>query len=145
MKGAMLSRVITARSSSSHIGTAIVVLLTVGACGATEEDEDDSGITEPAQCEGATDRFWPDTADCDPACYTLVEGLIYDEERACYGQSPELTTPLACLRNGLAGASLSCHEVPELGQVMTSYYHPVIYEVFADCWMDRREGFPCTD
>ena len=141
----MLSRVITARSSSFHIGTALVVLLTVGACGATEEDQDDSGIIEPAQCEGATDRFWPDTADCDPACYTLVEGLIYDEERACYGQSPALTTPLACLRDGLSGASLSCYDVPELGQVMTLNSHSAIGGVFSGCGSNQREGFPCSN
>ena len=141
----MLSRVIIAKSKAVQLVTSLAVLLSLPACGTTEEDGNDSGSTEPVQCRNATDRFWPDTADCDPACYTLVEGLIYDEERACYGQSPELTTPLACLRDGLAGASLSCYEVPELGQVMTLYYYPVVYEVFPDCWMDRREGFPCTD
>ena len=141
----MLFRIVIAERVALHLATSLAILLSLSACGAIEEDQDDSGITEPALCEDATDRFWPDTADCDPACYTLVEGLIYDEERACYGRSPELTTPLACLRNGLAGASLSCYEVPELGQVMTLYYYPVVYEVFPDCWMDRREGFPCSN
>lgn len=141
----MLSRVITAASTSFRIGTALVVLLTVAACGATEEDEDDSGITEPARCEGATDRFWPDTADCDPACYTLVEGLIYDEERACYGQSPALTTPLACLRDGLSGASLSCVDVPELGKVMTTHVYFDIYEGFGSCQFELPQGFPCSN
>ena len=137
----------------------LTVLLGFAACGTTEdEDEQSLADTSPSQqdgtdgndgetegCSDATDRFWPDTADCDPACYTLVEGLIYDEERACYGPSPELTTPLACLRNGTSGASLSCYDVPELGQVMTLNSHSAIGGVFSGCGSNQREGFPCSN
>jgi hypothetical protein len=107
---------------------------------------DGSGTESDASgCEGATDRFWPDTADCDPACYHLVEGLMFDETRECYGPSAELSTPLACLRDGTAGASLSCHTVPGLGQVMTLNVYFSIGDVFDSCPMPRRPGFPCTE
>ena len=137
----------------------LTVLLGFAACGTTEdEDEQSLADTSPSQqdgtdgndgetegCSDATDRFWPDTADCDPACYTLVEGLIYDEQRACYEQSTELTTPLACLRNGTSGASLSCVDVPELGKVMTTHVYFDIYEGFGTCQFEQPQGLFCTD
>lgn len=96
-------------------------------------------------CAGITNRFWPDTADCDPACHLIVDGLIFDETRGCYGPSEQLTTPLACLRDGLAGAALACQDVPELGHVMTVHSYPALAEEYGDCGTDWRRGFPCTE
>lgn len=140
-------------------GTCGLILLS--ACGTDEESDDrptndaqsdsdmsveESGTESDASgCEGLVDRFWPDTADCDPACYHLVAGLMFDESRGCYGPSAELSTPLACLRDGLSGASLSCYAVPGLGPVMTRHEHGIIYDTFEDCWTERQPGFPCME